>query len=85
MKNNDSIMIPGLLPSGFNDIGELDMAEMLPEARIFAPGYVKQAVEKLGYEEASKAAGVAGISDYYANFTGNRQSSSSLCLLSLLP
>ncbi len=75
MKNSDSIVIPGLLPSGFNDIGKLDLIEMLPEVRIFAPGYVKQAVEKLGYEEASKAAGVAGISDYYANFAGNSQSS----------
>ena len=74
MKNNDNIMIPGLLPSGFNDIEKLDLIEMLPKARIFAPDYVKQAVEKMGYEESSKVAGVVGISDYYANFTGKKQS-----------
>lgn len=74
MRKNDNIMIPGLLPSKFNDIEKLDLIEILPEIRVFAPHYIKKAVEKMGYEKACEAAGVSAISDYYANFTGKKQS-----------
>ncbi len=74
MEKNSSIVIPGLLPSKFNDIDKLDLIEILPNIRVFAPRYIKKAVEKIGYDKACEAASVRAISDYYANFSDTEQS-----------
>ncbi len=69
----DEIVIPGILPSGYNDLGELNLTE-LEGIRVFAPDLIKRAVDKLGYESASEICKVKSISDYYANFAENKPS-----------
>lgn len=67
LKNGDIIVIPGLLPSGFNNIENIDLTE-LSDIRVFAPGLIKRAVEKLGYQKSSAICEIKSISDYYAKF-----------------
>jgi len=67
LTNGSKIAIPGRLPSGFADIDYIDLTE-LKDVRIFSPEYFKKAVEKLGFDKASKICNIKSISDYYANF-----------------
>ncbi|MBI4175850.1 MAG: Flp pilus assembly complex ATPase component TadA [Candidatus Aenigmarchaeota archaeon] len=64
-KPGDEILIPATMPSGYNDINELNLLELLPDIRVYSPSCIKQASRKLGFEKASKIAGFATISNYY--------------------
>ncbi len=72
-RKDDIIVIPGMLPSGFNDIKNIDVSE-LEGIRIFAPELIRKAVKKLGYDRCSSICSLKGVSDYYANFTTNKPS-----------
>lgn len=68
------IVVPARLPAGFADSEYIDLTE-LEGSRIFAPDYLRKAVEKLGFYKASKICGVESISDYYAHFKSKTPSS----------
>jgi type IV secretory pathway ATPase VirB11/archaellum biosynthesis ATPase len=65
LKEGDKIVVPARIPCGFNDIEWLNLLELLPDIRVYAPEYVKKARKKLGFKRASKICGVKTISNYY--------------------
>ncbi len=71
----DSILIPGKIPSGYNDLDYINLLDLLPNIRVYAPKIIKEAVSKIGYYNASDYCGVKSISDYYANFKRSKPSS----------
>ena len=71
----DSVIIPGKLPSGYADLDYINLLDFLPDIRVFAPEYIKNAVKKIGYANASKICNVKSISDYYSNFKRSKPSS----------
>ena len=68
LKKGDSVVIPASIPVGFNDIDNLDAAEILPEFRLenFEPD-TRRAIEKLGWKKATEVAGVSS-GDVYNYF-----------------
>ena len=74
LTKGSKIIVPARLPAGFADSDHIDLTE-LEGARIFAPSYLRKAVEKLGFDKASKICGVKSVSDYYANFRSKTPSS----------
>jgi flagellar protein FlaI len=65
MKEGDTVLIPARLPSGLADTDHLSLLELFPDIRVYSPRYVRMAMEKLGFEKASKIAGRTAISNYY--------------------
>lgn len=75
LKIGNRIVIPASLPAGFNNKDCLDLTELLPEIRVFAPKLIKEAVKILGFYKSSEICGVKSISDYYAKFSRAKPSS----------
>jgi len=74
IKVGDKIVLPSKLPSGFNDLKELNLLELLPDIRVYAPKLIRRATKILGFEKASRIAGVKSISDFYAKFKRSKPS-----------
>ncbi len=64
----DKIAIAGRIPCGYADIKELNLFDIVPNIRVYAPELVKEASHKLGYYQASKICRIASITDYYSDF-----------------
>lgn len=75
LKIGDKIIIPSKIPCGYADLECINLMEFLPDARVYAPELIKQAVLKIGYYHASSLVGVESISDYYSNFARSKPSS----------
>jgi flagellar protein FlaI len=75
LKEGEDILIPAKIPSGYANESHLNLMEELPNARVFAPTYIKEAVKKLGYQKASQICEVKSISDFYSNFKRSKPSS----------
>jgi flagellar protein FlaI len=65
LKKDDIVIIPAKLPCGYNDINYLNLIELFPHIRVYAPKLIKKASRKLGFDRASKIAGITTISNYY--------------------
>ncbi|HLD78299.1 MAG TPA: ATPase, T2SS/T4P/T4SS family, partial [archaeon] len=65
LKPGDRIAIAAQLPSGFNDPSHLDLLELLPNCRVYAPPLIRAATRKLGFARASAIVGRTTISNYY--------------------
>ncbi|MDD4353601.1 MAG: ATPase, T2SS/T4P/T4SS family, partial [Candidatus Nanoarchaeia archaeon] len=63
-KKSDTILIPRVIKSGYNDLEYFDLT-FLKNIRVLAPDLIKKAVNKLGYEAAGKICKVKSINDYY--------------------
>ena len=74
LKIGSKIIIPSTIPCGYNNIEYIDLFEYLPEIRIFAPEYVKEASNKIGYYQASALCNCRSITDYYPNFKRSKPS-----------
>ncbi len=74
LKEGDNIIIPAKIPCGYANIDHFNLLE-IQGLRIYSPSYVKKAVKKLGYYEASRICGVKSISDFYSNFKRSKCSS----------
>ncbi|MBI2581136.1 Flp pilus assembly complex ATPase component TadA [Candidatus Woesearchaeota archaeon] len=68
LKSGDKLAIAARIPCGYADISKLNLIEIIPNIRIYAPELIKEASHKLGYYQASAVCGVASITDYYGNF-----------------
>lgn len=68
------LIIPSSIPCGYNNIEEINLFEYLPDIRVYAPEYIKEASHKLGYLQASSLCGCASITDYYSNFKRSKPS-----------
>ncbi|MBI2141113.1 hypothetical protein HYU16_01680 [Candidatus Woesearchaeota archaeon] len=68
LKSGDKLAIAARIPCGYADIDRLNLIEIIPNIRIYAPELIKEASHKLGYYQASAVCGVASITDYYGNF-----------------
>lgn len=68
LKVGSKIAISARLPCGYADIKSLNLADIIPNVRIYAPEQIRAASHKLGYYQASAVCGVASITDYYGNF-----------------
>ncbi|MBI3037271.1 Flp pilus assembly complex ATPase component TadA [Candidatus Woesearchaeota archaeon] len=68
LKAGDKLAIASRIPCGYADINKLNLIEIIPNIRIYAPELIKEASHKLGYYRASAVCGVASITDYYGNF-----------------
>ncbi|MEW5955842.1 MAG: LAGLIDADG family homing endonuclease, partial [Candidatus Micrarchaeota archaeon] len=64
----DQIVIPAQIPCGFNDLSEISAVQLLPELRLenFEEP-VRQAIEKIGWKQATAIAGVTS-GDIYNYF-----------------
>ncbi len=69
------IVVPAELPSGFLDKDYLNLLHFLPDCRVYAPEYVKRAVENLSYREAGNICDVETITDYYGEHKEGNPSS----------
>jgi flagellar protein FlaI len=65
IKIGNGILVPSKLPAGYTDLEYLNLVELLPDIRVYAPDIIKRASRKLGFERASKIAGFTTISNYY--------------------
>ncbi|MDY6774050.1 MAG: LAGLIDADG family homing endonuclease, partial [Candidatus Nanohaloarchaea archaeon] len=63
----DEVVIPAELPAGFHDTNHLNLLEVLPDCRVYAPELVEKAVQELSYREAGDICGVKTITDYYGD------------------
>lgn len=75
LRIGDKILIPSRLPCAYADLDYIDLLEFLPNARVYAPILIKEAVSKVGYSQACTIAGVQSISDYYSDFARSNPSS----------
>ncbi len=67
-KIGSKIIIPRTIPCNYNNIAEISLLEYLPDVRVYAPEYIKEASNKIGYSQASNLCNCASITDYYSNF-----------------
>ncbi len=74
LKIGDKILIPSRIPCAYADLDHIDLLEFLPNARVYAPILIKEAVSKIGYSQACTIVGVQSISDYYSDFTRSKPS-----------
>lgn len=75
LRIGDNILIPSKIPCGLANLEYINLLEFLPNARVYAPDLIKEAVTKTGYYLASHYCNVAPISDYYSDFKRSRPSS----------
>ncbi|MBI4154850.1 Flp pilus assembly complex ATPase component TadA [Candidatus Woesearchaeota archaeon] len=75
LKMGDIVIIPSKIPCSYADLDYINLIEFLPDIRVFAPNYIRKAVSIFGYDNSCKIIGFKAVSDYYANFTKNKQSS----------
>ena len=68
------LIIPSKIPCEYNNIEELNLFEYLPDLRVYAPEYIKEASHKLGYYQASNLCNCSSITDYYSNFKRSKPS-----------
>ncbi len=61
-----NIVIPSYVECGYNNITRINLLEYLPDLRIYAPEYVKEASHKLGYCQTNVLVGSKSITDYYS-------------------
>lgn len=74
LKINDKVIIPAKIPCNYSNEDYINLIDSLPDIRIFAPDYIKKAVERLGYFKSSKVCNVRSITDYYSNFKRSKPS-----------
>ena len=60
------IVIPSYIECGYNNISRINLLEYLPDLRIYAPDYVKEASHKLDYYQASALVNCKSITTYYS-------------------
>ncbi len=68
------LIIPSNIPCGYNNIDKINLFEYLPDIRVYAPEYIKEASNKLGYYQASALCDCCSITDYYSNFKRSKPS-----------
>ncbi len=77
LKIGNKLAIASKIPCGYMDLKKLNLIDIIPNIRIYAPEKIKEASQRLGYYQASKVCGIASISDYYSNFKRANPSSMS--------
>ncbi|MFH7882177.1 MAG: LAGLIDADG family homing endonuclease, partial [Candidatus Aenigmatarchaeota archaeon] len=71
LKEGDAIIIPSKLPNGFNDVKYLNLLEILEDSRVVnAEKYIRKAIKRLGWKNASK---ICGINDIYVYLRRNEK------------
>ncbi len=68
LKPGGRVAIAARIPCGYADIKSLNLIDVIPNIRIYAPELIKEVSHKLGYYQASAVCGVSSITDYYGNF-----------------
>ncbi|MAG16141.1 hypothetical protein CMO88_03705 [Candidatus Woesearchaeota archaeon] len=68
LQEGDNMMISSKIPCGYADIKTLNLIDIIPNIRIYAPEKVREASHKLGYYQASSVCGIVSITDYYSPF-----------------
>lgn len=74
----EKIIIPSKLPSGFNDIKELDLTEYLDNFRIGnCREFIREAIKKVGWKKATEIVGIK-TGDIYNFFRKNQKTNMKL-------
>ena len=74
LRIRDKIIIPSKIPCNYANDDYIDLIKYFPDIRVFAPDYIKQASNILGYYQSSKLCNIASITDYYSNFKRSKPS-----------
>ncbi len=69
-----TLIIPATIPCGYHNIEEINLLEYLPDLRVYAPHYVREASHRLGYYPSGMVVGSASITDYYSEFKRSKPS-----------
>ena len=62
----NNLIIPSYIECGYNNLEKLNLLEFLPDLRIYAPQYIKEASHKIGYSQANLIIGCKSVTDYYS-------------------
>lgn len=72
LKPGSQVVIPSILPLGFNDIEELNVVELLPQMRVQGfEEYVRESISKVGWKKATEIGGVKS-GDIYNYFRSHK-------------
>ncbi|MBI2673220.1 Flp pilus assembly complex ATPase component TadA [Candidatus Woesearchaeota archaeon] len=74
LKIGSKLVIPSSIPCGYNNLNYIDLLEYLPDIRVYAPEYIKEASNRRGYYVTSALCNCATITDYYSNFKRSKPS-----------